>query len=155
MIATAPAVQSWNRSLVAARGRFSHYWHFCIFCYNILNKRTVGQRTPDRRHKLKQKIAPYLTRTRALFFVCKISNEGYYSTKHNYKLKQIRICNHQHQPPFTFVSGGWHNRPFGSPGKYIIFNESWKLISAYNENRILTPLLFSLLFLPYNSLRQD
>ena len=36
-----------------------------------------------------------------------------------------------------------------------VINESWKLISAYNENRILTPLLFSLLFLPYNSLRQD
>ena len=39
--------------------------------------------------------------------------------------------------------------------KYSVVNESWKLISAYNENRILTPLLFSLLFLPYNSLGQD
>ena len=37
--------------------------------------------------------------------MCKISNEGYYSTKHNYKLKQIRICNHLTAPLSIKIRG--------------------------------------------------
>lgn len=55
--------------------------------YNILNKRAVGQCTPDRRKISLQKIAPYLTRTRVLFFLHKSNNKSYDCTKHNYKSK--------------------------------------------------------------------
>ena len=74
--------------------------------YNIFNKRTVGQCTPDRRIKHQLKIAPYFTRAGALFFMRKSNNKSYDCTKHNYKSKYITVCNHQHQPPFTKVSGG-------------------------------------------------
>ena len=53
---------------------------------------------------LLQKIAPYFTRARALFFTCKIDNKSYYDAKHNHKLNQISICNHWHQLP-SVVSG--------------------------------------------------
>ena len=49
-----------------------------------------------------KKIAPYLTRTRALFFMLKnCYNKGYNSTKHDDKSKQVTVCNHKHQPPFA------------------------------------------------------
>ena len=53
----------------------------------MLNKRTVGQRTPDRRKsRMLQKVAPYFTRAGALLFACAINNKSYYSAKHNHKL---------------------------------------------------------------------
>ena len=53
----------------------------------MLNKGTAGQCTPGRRYSI-SKIAPYLTRTGALFFVYKNSNhKGDYSTEHYHKLK--------------------------------------------------------------------
>lgn len=55
--------------------------------YNIFNKRTVGQCTPDRRIKHQLKIAPYFTRAGALFFMRKSNNKSYDCTKHNYKSK--------------------------------------------------------------------
>ena len=55
--------------------------------YNILNKRTVGQRTLGRRQISLQKVAPYFTRARALLFACKKHNKSYDSAKHHYKLK--------------------------------------------------------------------
>ncbi len=50
-----------------------------------------------------QKVAPYFTRARALLFACNVNNKSYYSAKHNYKLNQIRICNHWHQLPSISV----------------------------------------------------
>ena len=32
------------------------------------------------------RVAPYLTRTRALFFACHVNCKSYNGTKHNYKL---------------------------------------------------------------------
>ena len=58
-----------------------------MLSYNIFDKRTVGQCTPDRRIKHQLKIAPYFTRARALFFVHDIDNKSYNSTKHNYESK--------------------------------------------------------------------
>ena len=56
--------------------------------------------------KTGSKNSALLYQSEGAIFAYKINNEGYHSAKHNYKLKQIRICNHKHQPPFTFVSGG-------------------------------------------------
>ncbi len=55
------------------------------YLYNVLNKRTVGQCTPDRRIKHQLKIAPYFTRAGALFFMHNIDNKSYNCTKHNHK----------------------------------------------------------------------
>ena len=51
----------------------------------MLNERTVGQCTPDRREIRVLKIAPYFTRAGALFFTHDINNESYHSAKHDHK----------------------------------------------------------------------
>jgi len=58
-----------------------------MLSYNIFDKRTVGQCTPDRRIKHQLKIAPYFIRAGALFFMRKSNNKSYDCTKHNYKSK--------------------------------------------------------------------
>ena len=70
------------------------------FVYNMINKRAVGQRTPDRRKVSVQKAAPFFTRAGALLFAFNVDNKSYYCAKHNYKCEQVTVCNHKHQPPF-------------------------------------------------------
>ena len=72
---------------MCSQGRFLRFDKFVGLTYNILNKRTVGQCTPDRRQRSVIKIAPYFTRAGALFFACKKYNKSYDCTKHNYKSK--------------------------------------------------------------------
>lgn len=55
--------------------------------YNILNKRAVDWMKPSRRQEALLKVAPYLTRARALLFAYKKHNKSYDSAKHNYKLE--------------------------------------------------------------------
>lgn len=45
------------------------------------------------------KVAPYLTRTRALLFAFDVNNKSNHSAKHNYKCEQVTVCNHWHQLP--------------------------------------------------------
>lgn len=55
--------------------------------YNILNKRAVDWMKPSRQQEALLKVAPYLTRARALLFAYKKHNKSYDSAKHNYKLE--------------------------------------------------------------------
>lgn len=84
-------------------------------------------------NKLIQKVAPYLTRTRALFFALYVSNKSYYCAKHNHKLNQIRICNHWHQLP-SLVSGNWHIAP-SAPWVSILYFHGALWFSWDKENR--------------------
>ena len=61
--------------------------------YNIFNKRTVGQCTPDRRIKHQLKIAPYFTRAGALFFVNNIENQKGFEKLCRYKGRFLHIYN--------------------------------------------------------------
>lgn len=45
-----------------------------------------------------QKVALHLARTRALLFACNVDCKSYNGANHNYKLNQIRICNHSTSP---------------------------------------------------------
>lgn len=69
--------------------------------YNVLNKGTVGQCTPDRRENKFYKNSALLYQSRGAIFVLNYRyDKGNYSTKHDDKRKQVTVCNHKHQPPF-------------------------------------------------------
>ena len=52
----------------------------------MLNKRAESWMRPAAGKIGFTRVAPYLTRTRALFFALYVDNKSYYSAKHNYKL---------------------------------------------------------------------
>ena len=88
-----------RRFLLAQEPFFVLDGYLCLE-YNMLNKRAVCQRTPDRRKVSVQKVAPYITRAGELLFAFYVDNKSYYCAKHNYKCEQVTVCNHKHQPPF-------------------------------------------------------
>ena len=54
--------------------------------YNMLSKRAESWMRPAAGKIGFTRVAPYLTRTRALFFACHVNCKSYNGTKHNYKL---------------------------------------------------------------------
>ena len=70
---------------VGSIGRISLLQKLGILCIICLTREPMA-RVHLAAGKYQCKIAPYLTRARALFFAYNIDNKSYYSAKHNHKL---------------------------------------------------------------------
>ena len=68
-----------------------------------------------------QKSSTRVTKLRVLLFALKYNNKSHYSTKHNHKLEQIRVCNHWHQL-LSFASPAPAQFPFAPLVKTHISN---------------------------------